>query len=259
MPDDLAQLLQLPRPVYGRTDTLPNRVLEFEHQHPWIQVAYAIEGAIDLLTPQGRYIAPPQRAVWIPPGLQHRVRCTEGSVLRSLYIEPAVSNAPSHCRVLEVSCLLRELIDAFSDLPEEYDLDGPDGRLAGVLLDRLAAAPEVGLMLPLPSDPRLAKLCALMQQHPHSQKSLAEWCASLQLSERTVTRLFSQQTGLTFRRWRQRLRLLTALKELEAQRSVTEVALACGYETTSAFVAAFRAQFGFTPGALTRAGARRRP
>ncbi len=253
MPNNsLDQLLHLPRPLYGRTGTLPNTVLQFDHTHPWIQLAYAIEGAIDVLTPLGRYIAPPQRAVWIPPGIVHRVRCAEHSKLRSLYIDPAFVNAPSHCRVLEVSALLRELMDAFSSLPEQYEIDGPDGRLAAVLADRLAAAREVGLVLPLPSDSRLAKLCSRLQEHPHSQKSLVEWCVSLGLSERTVTRLFTQQTGLSFRRWRQRLRLLTALKELQANRSVTDVALCCGYETTSAFVAAFRQQFGVTPGSLLR-------
>ncbi len=248
----LDQLLQLPRPLYGHTDTLPNKVLGFDHQHPWIQIAYARRGAIDLLTPMGRYIAPPQRAIWIPPGLVHRVRCAEGSVLRSLYIDPTAIEAPLHCRVVEVSALLSELFDAFSGVPERYDVEGPDGRLATVLLDQLAAAQEVGLVLPLPSDPRLAKLCAQLQDHPHSQRSLSEWCASLALSERTVTRLFNQQTGLTFRRWRQRLRLLTALKELETCSSVMDVALSCGYETSSAFVAAFRQQFGITPGSLLR-------
>ncbi len=57
-----------------------------------------------------------------------------------------------------------------------------------------------------------------------------------------------QQTGLTFRLWRQRLRLLHALPLLEQKHSVTEVSLACGYESTSAFISAFGEHFGSTPG-----------
>ncbi|MCO4883553.1 helix-turn-helix domain-containing protein, partial [Paraburkholderia caribensis] len=70
----------------------------------------------------------------------------------------------------------------------------------------------------------------------------------LHVSEKTLSRLFVQQTGLTFRLWRQRLRLLNALPLLEQKQAVTEVALACVYESTSDFFAAFGDHFGNTPG-----------
>ncbi|MNJ80766.1 HTH-type transcriptional repressor of iron protein A [compost metagenome] len=72
------------------------------------------------------------------------------------------------------------------------------------------------------------------------------------MSEKTLTRQFQRDTGLSFRAWRQRLRLLSALPLLEQGEAVTEVALACGYDSTSAFIAAFRLHFGATPGALAR-------
>ena len=46
---------------------------------------------------------------------------------------------------------------------------------------------------------------------------------------------------------RQRLRLLSALPMLERGERVTDIALACGYDSTSAFIAAFRTQIGMTP------------
>ena len=61
--------------------------------------------------------------------------------------------------MLAVSPLLRELIRAFGDLPAAYDEHGPGGRLAAVLLDQVAAAPALGLMLPLPQDARLREVC----------------------------------------------------------------------------------------------------
>ncbi|HMV40724.1 MAG TPA: helix-turn-helix domain-containing protein, partial [Plasticicumulans sp.] len=57
-------------------------------------------------------------------------------------------------------------------------------------------------------------------------------------------------TGLSFADWRRRLRLLLALGALEAGRSVTAVALDSGYDSLSAFIAAFRNEFGTTPKAL---------
>ena len=150
--------------------------------------------------------------------------------------------------MLGVDALTRELIRSFCELPVEYDESGPDGRLAGVLLDRLRAAPEVRLSLPLPSDPRLKKLCSRLQRKPDDDRTLAAWGNEFGVSEKTLSRLFLRDTGLTFRAWRQRLRLLGALTPLERGERVTDVALLCGYDSTSAFIAAFRQQFGATPG-----------
>ncbi|MGB3597563.1 MAG: helix-turn-helix transcriptional regulator, partial [Pseudomonas neustonica] len=85
---------------------------------------------------------------------------------------------------------------------------------------------------------------------PDLPHRLGDWASQLALSEKTLTRLFQQHTGLTFRAWRQRLRLLSALPLLQQGERVTDVALACGYDSTSAFIAAFRKHLGVTPSAF---------
>ncbi len=245
----LSDLKRLPRALYGQTEALPNHVLGYRHSHPWVQFSYAISGVLEVQTAQGRFIAPPQRAVWIPAGIKHRVYCATHTQVRSLYIDNQVlSDPPSNCRVVEVTPLLKELIRAFGELPVEYDENSAEGRLAAVLLDQLTHAPDMGLMLPLPADKRLQKIVTQLQKHPDATDTLNQWAQRLQLSEKTLSRLFVQQTGLTFRLWRRRLRLLHALPLLEQKQTVTEVALACGYESTSAFIAAFGEHFGSTPG-----------
>jgi len=245
----LRDLKHLPRPLYGQTEALPNKVLGYRHSHPWVQFSYAISGVLEVLTAQGRFIAPPQRAVWIPAGVKHRVQCSAHTQIRSLYIDTHVlHDSPSSCQVVEVSPLLKELIRAFGELPVEYDEQSAEGRLADVLLDQLTHAPDRGLMLPLPADKRLQKIATQLQKHPEATDTLKQWAQRLQVSEKTLSRLFIQQTGLTFRLWRQRLRLLSALPLLEQKQAVTEVALTCGYESTSAFIAAFGEHFGSTPG-----------
>src|SRR5690606_12828549 len=162
------------------------------------------------------------------------------TVIRSLYIDSNLMPVSSGgCRVVVVSPLLRELIRAFSAAPIAYDEDGPDGRLACVLLDQLALAHEAKLGLPWPKDSKLRKLCGSLQANPANRKSLLNFSGELGVSAKTLSRLFQQQTGLTFRQWRQRLRMLSALPMLERGDRVTDVALACGYESMSAFVAAF--------------------
>lgn len=67
-----------------------------------------------------------------------------------------------------------------------------------------------------------------------------------------VARLFSRDTGLTFTQWRQQLRLLKALQALSLGESVTQVALAVGYQDVSAFIQVFKDAFGDTPARYAR-------
>ncbi|MDE3740034.1 MULTISPECIES: helix-turn-helix transcriptional regulator [Pseudomonas] len=243
------RLEKLPRPLFARNESLENAVGTPRHTHAWVQLSYAIRGVLHVHTAEGSFVAPPQRAVWIPAGAEHEVFSSPHTEMRSLYLDAAVTGSGlDSCRVIEIDALTRELIRRFCELPVEYDEDGPDGRLAQVLLDQLLVAREVSLSLPLPSDPRLLRLCRALQEAPDDARTLLQWSEDIGASEKTLRRLFLRETGLTFRVWRQRLRLHGSLEALEQGQRVTEVALACGYDSTSAFIAAFRQHFGVTPG-----------
>ena len=123
-----------------------------------------------------------------------------------------------------------------------------------VLLDQLASLPEVGFSLPLPRHERLLVLCNELVETPDAEANLGLWSDRLGMSEKTLMRLFQRETGLSFRSWRQRVRLLSSLRVLEEGGHVTRAALSCGYESTSAFIAAFKKMFGFIPGDLFRQG-----
>jgi len=241
----------LPRPVYARAEALAANSRTAPHHHPWGQLSYATTGVLAIHTPAGRFVAPPQRAVWIPPGVPHVVTTSARAEQRSLYVDGDVAaTMPAACRVLMVSALARELIVAVSVLPRHYDSDGAEGRLVTVLLDTLAALPPADLDLPLPSDPRVARLCAALQAAPEDPRTLGDWGDTVGLSARSLARLFRAETGMTFGDWRLRLRMLLALTPLEAGTSVTAVALDSGYDSPSAFIAAFRRVFGHTPRGL---------
>nr|WP_319528114.1 helix-turn-helix transcriptional regulator [Pseudomonas laurentiana] len=259
-PQRLAALKQLPRPVYGHAHALPNIALGYAHCHPWAQLSHAISGVLEVRTEQALYVVPPHRAVWIPANTVHRVTCTTGTCIRSLYVDlTANCRRSTDCRVLSVNPLLRELISTFSGLPVDYEQYGADGRLVQVLLDQLAVAPEEDMRLPLPSDERLGGLCRRLQEQPEDTTGLADWALQLGVSEKTLSRVFRRETGLTFRAWRQRLRMLSALPALERGERVTDVALACGYESLSAFIAAFGQQFGRSPGEWLRGDTKAAP
>lgn len=249
----IPSIQRLPRPVYARNESLAQPAGTERHSHPWVQLSYAIQGVLEVRTEDGRFVALPNRGIWLPERVEHEVFSSSNAEIRSLYLDASVTKwAPSRSRVIEINPLTRELIRRFSQLSPAYDEAGADGRLVAVLLDQLRSADEVAYSLPWPTSPLLDTLCQALQRQPDSSRTLQSWSAELGVSEKTLSRLFRAETGLTFRAWRQRLRLFGALLPLEQGERVTDVALAFGYDSTSAFIAAFREQFGETPGELFR-------
>ena len=125
-------------------------------------------------------------------------------------------------------------------------------RLVQVLFDELPRQPQEHLQLPVSNHPKIRQMVTMMAEDPARWQTLSQWAAEFAMSERNLARLVVRETGLSFRVWRQRQRLLDALTPLEQGERVTDVALACGYDSLSAFIAAFRRQFGATPGEFFR-------
>src|SRR6218665_3548793 len=249
------QLAALPRALYSRHESLAPGSVAAAHQHAWGQLSYALSGVLEVRTAVGGFLAPPRHAVWVPAALEHEVLNHGPTEMRSLYVRAdAAAPLPAGCTVLQVSGLARELIRRVSALPVDYDEVGADGRLAAVLLDELARLPKARFELPLARDRRVLQISVALQQQPDDRRGPAQWGETVGASERTLARLFVQQTGLGFGAWRQRLRLLLSLQALETGASVTAVALGHGYDSPSAYIVAFRAAFGMTPGEM-RAGA----
>src|SRR4030095_13558728 len=83
------------------------------------------------------------------------------------------------------------------------------------------------------------RVAEILIEDPTDARSLEQICKDCGASKRTVERLFFQQTAMTLGRWRQQLRLLHGLRALALGSKVTSAALDAGYNSTSAFIAAF--------------------
>lgn len=218
------------------------------HAHRRAQLVHAAEGVIVVSTPAGRWVVPPQRAVWVPAGVSHAVASRRAFRLRTLYVEPLVAPLPAACRVVAVDRLVEELLGAAAGFGAAYPEGGPEERLVRVILDRLPALAVAPLLhLPAPKSPELVRIAGALGRRPGDGKTLDAWAACVGLTPRTAARRFVAETGTTFGRWRQHLRLLAALERLGAGESVTAVAFEVGYEDVSSFIGAFKAALGETP------------
>lgn len=236
------------RPISVLALDIPREFVDAPHVHRRAQLLYASTGLMTVLTREGAFVVPPQRAVWLPAGTEHEVHYKAAVSLRTLYVDPqAHESLPARCRVIEVSDLLRALILAAATLPPEYDRNGREGHIMTLLLDEVAAMPTVPLHAPMPRDERFARACREMLKDPLRQQSLEDLARALGMSRRTATRLFRRETGMSFTAWRQHVRLLDALSRLAQGRPVTTVAFDVGYRSVSSFTAMFRRTFGVTP------------
>jgi AraC-like DNA-binding protein/mannose-6-phosphate isomerase-like protein (cupin superfamily) len=219
------------------------------HRHSWHQLVYAIHGVMTVNTAMSSWVVPSHRAVWVPAGVEHEIEMVGAVSLRTLYVKAALSaSLPKQCCVVNVSPLLRELILRTIQIGM-LDRNVPaQKRLTGVILDQLQTLRTVPLKLPMPSDARALRVVELVRANPAEAKSLDQLARSVGASKRTIERVFQSQTEMTFGKWRQQLRMLHALRLLAAGESVTTVAFEVGYDSTSAFISAFKTALGTTPG-----------
>ena len=220
------------------------------HSHERAQFIYATAGIMRVAADGSMWVVPPQRALWMPAGVEHGITMLSDVIMRTLYLrDDAAAAMPLSCRVLPVSPLLRELIVRATELPLQYDEDGPAGHVVALLLAELHGLQSLPLQLPMPQEARLRALCLALLAAPGDQRTLREWAQSVNASERTVARLFQNETGLSFGAWRQQARLLEAMGRLGSGAPVTQVALDLGYDSVSAFSAMFRRAAGASPSA----------
>jgi len=246
--NDPALMEDIDRPIVAIRNDYPS---DFEldwHSHRRGQLLYAAQGVVVLSTPGGAWVAPPERAVWTPGGCSHSVRMVGAVSTRSLLVEPAAYGAlGENTKVIQVSPLLRALLEAASGIEPEYDMSGRDGMVMTLLLEELTRAPTVPLAVPFPKTPGIVRRCQRFLERPSPHDTIDRWSDELGMGRRAFTRAFRRETGLSFGMWRQQACLLIALPRLAAGEAVTTIALDLGYESPAAFTTMFKRLVGVAP------------
>jgi len=221
------------------------------HRHPVHQLAWPRRGLLRVRTEACAWLLPPSLALWIPAGVPHATGAAgpagsgRTAVMRSPYVAPErcpVSwTAPT---VVTVGPLLRELIDHLDsgNLPADAR-----ARAEAVLFDVLRPVPVTSIRVPEPRDARIRRIAQALDADPADARTLLEWGAEAGASTRTLARLFLAETGMSFRQWREQIRMRAAMPLLAEGMTVESVARRVGYGSGSAFVAAFRRTVGITP------------
>ncbi|MGY0498479.1 AraC family transcriptional regulator [Nocardia sp. FBN12] len=216
-----------------------------EHYHPQHQLAWTRSGVLGIAVGQAHWIVPPTRALWLPAGVVHKTGASRDAVLHSLYFEPDRCDvAWAEPTPVRVDGLLAHLI---VHLAQQNLADDQRLRAEAVVLDLLQPLPATPIDVPRPVDERVRAVADALLDNPADQRSLEAHARTIGVSRRTLTRLFVQDTGMSFDRWRTHARIQASLPLLADGQPVFRVAHTVGYATASAFLAAFRRTVGTSP------------
>jgi len=222
------------------------------HMHREAQLVYAAKGTMQVTTPKGRWLVPPDRAVWVPARLEHSIDVLADIEMRTLYFDLKWLKREERSKSLEaefvvrVSRLLHETILALFDGRDDADRTELLVRLA---ILELHQAQDSATFIPLPQEPRCRRAADIVLGDPAASYEIEALAQKVGTSARTLSRLFSSETQLSFKSWCQRARIAAAIERMsmEANVSVKQLASDLGYASVPAFSHAFRQVTGKTP------------
>src|SRR3984957_16084003 len=219
-----------------------------EHSHHRGQLVALTQGLLIVETGNERWMFPSQRCAWTPPDCKHAARSVGGAA------GSMVDLSPEMCRGLpKTPCMFNssELLFAIVHRMVGWDLRQPlntaKKHLITTLRDEIRQPDQQPLRLTIPREERLARVVDALLDDVGDDRTLDAWAHVAGMARRTFMRAFSSQAGMSFGRWRQQARLFAALEMLAQRKSVTEVAIAVGYDSVSAFIEMFRTMLGTTP------------
>jgi AraC-like DNA-binding protein len=225
-----------------------------EHSHQRGQLVALTHGLLIVETESQRWMFPSGRCAWTPPNCLHAARSVGGAA------GAMVDLSPKMCHGLpKTPCTFNssELLFAIVHRMVEWDLRAPlnpaKKHLIATLRDEIRQPDAQPLRLTIPTDERLARVTDALLEDVADDRTLDAWADLAGMGRRTFMRAFSAQAGMSFGRWRQQGRLFAALEMLAQRKSVTEVAIAVGYDSVSAFIEMFRTMLGTTPHTYFRA------
>lgn len=247
--------------AFGLADALTPGAGDW-HAHRFDQVLYVAEGLVRLELDEGTWLLPSARAAFIAASTRHRVDVAKPAALRTTYLDPALgAGLGVACGVFGVAPLAREmLLQAAAWGPDEVRSDAlapvcePFFRALAALVAHWGKA-LLPWHLPRAASPELRRATRLLLDHLDAGEDAsleAEVVARRAgLSTRTLSRRFVAETGLTLRGWMHHARMLRAIEGLsDPAASVTDVALAAGYQSLPTFSRLFQAFTGESPRAF---------
>ena len=219
-----------------------------EHSHARGQLIALTRGLLVVEAGSERWMFPSRSCAWIPPDCMHAARSVGGAAGSMVYLSAETCRGlPKKPCMFNSSELLFAIAHRVLTWNPRQPLNSAQKGLVTVLRNEIRQPEQQPLRLPIPREENLARLAHALLDDVADDRTLDEWADCAGMARRTFMRAFSAEVGMSFGRWRQQARLFASLEMLAQNKSVTEVAIAVGYNSVSAFIDMFRTMLGATP------------
>lgn len=222
------------------------------HKHRKHQLLFVSSGCMSINLNGLWCVLPPNRAAWIPAGTEHRIKMRNPVAYRAVYFDAKISGPfPKKTKVIAVNNLLKELIERMAYWEWEM-LPDEQKAIFFLFCQEFSGAQEEHFTLALPVDRRLKRWLSDVMEERVLPAPLVEMAKGIGASAKTISRIFTRETGLPYQSWRQQWRLQAAIERLSEGDSVSDVARGLRFSSDSAFISFFRKMTGNTPGRYLR-------
>ncbi|WP_316822029.1 AraC family transcriptional regulator [Pedobacter gandavensis] len=242
-----------PNTIYCMHDLMGEQDIS-AHQHLKGQFLYTEGGLVHVSTAEKTYFLPARHYMWIPPAVMHSIHPSSADVtMRNLYFPVEEKEHPFYAQkgIYPVNDLLLQMI-IFSNR-WSGDIDQDDQNSYRFALALKAILPEVSLYklplaLPYAKDKRLAAVIKYMGDNLSEAIVFPALATQFGLSERSLSRLFQGDVGMSFIQYLTIQRMMLAVQLLlEDKMSVKEVASMVGYNSIPTFSTTFYKTLGLRP------------
>ncbi|MEM9041636.1 MAG: helix-turn-helix domain-containing protein [Actinomycetota bacterium] len=212
---------------------------EASHHLVWSQ-----RSGVEIRTPRMSLLVNSPVGLWIPGGYPYTVEASSVWWTASFDAE---SCPTSWCTVAHID--FDEVIGPMLAHLYRHPARGWSSDLLSSVVAQLEDE-MLGRTHPLrfPIDPRAREIADAIVADPAHRYELADWAAVVGASERTLRRVFLEQTGLPFGKWRLHHRMHVARRLLRDGVPPSAVAQRCGYGSSTTFARAFASATGLSPG-----------
>ncbi|MBB1148978.1 MULTISPECIES: helix-turn-helix transcriptional regulator [unclassified Myroides] len=246
--EQVLNLEEINQEVIGLASDLVQHDSGFHSHALHAQLLYAPSGCMTLLTHKQQVILPPQKLMFIPAGLEHRVTFRNVVAYRSIYLDiRQIDVTDLGLEVRLVSPLFAEVIERICWWEWQGTYTASQQNILAVFWDEFHQAQRESYVLEIPTDYRLQAVMDAFMLEKRVPPFLHELAQDVGASEKTISRIFKRETKMSYQAWRQQWRLYRAIELLAENTSISEVSDQLAFSSDSAFIEFFKNHTGITP------------
>ncbi len=210
------------------------------HEHDCPHLVHQVTGEGSLLVDDERITLQSRESVWLDAHVPHSLRLSDGGMALGPMLSPTTRPATRIQRLGVVPSITAVMITVLGVGPMSAEEVAPFRIELDRVLGNLARSPFPVLS---PSHP-VAR--SIARDAERSRATLDELASLHSLSVRHVQRLFLEETGMPFSRWRTRVRLNAAVRRLHGGADIASAARSVGYATRGGLLRALSRESGTT-------------